>query len=759
MKIGIITRHNISNYGSLLQAIATEEVFKKLNYDAEIINYVPNCELKKNLVNTYVKNSKRLANNLFLKIMYKLIQNINIRMMNKKFNIMRSKYLNLSGIQISDKEELYNLSKKYDIICSGSDQIWGKIGDLEFDKNYFLDFVDDSKKCISYSSSFGTEIINPRLDNILIELFQKYDGTILVREKSACKILEKKGFPSQVVLDPTLLFTSNYWDKFIENDISSLKIKQGDKYILVYQLHDNKKFDKLLLNIKKQKNIKIIRVSPSILYKYKPGNFVHLPSLSQFLYLLKNAEYIITDSFHMTAFSIIYHKNFYVVSPGKTSTRIDSILQLCKIENRYISDEKIKIENKIDYKAVDELLEKYRLKSIELLKSNLNCNLNNNISKISTLKCTGCGLCENVCPHKAIEMAYDNEGFLVPQINRKSCTNCGACKLSCPISNKKIENSNNNTFGIINSENIEKSSSAGCFYFLAKEFIKNNYYVCGCVLDKNLHAKHIITDNIKEVYEMQGSKYVQSDIFEIFPQIKSILKNNKILFSGTGCQIDALRRYLTKEELNNVFFVEILCHGAPSPIFFKKYLMYLESKYNRHIINVKFRSKEKKYYPYCMELTFDNNEIIKIKSNKDTYYSGFFKNLILRESCYKCKYSSNKRVGDITLGDFWGLKEINSGFKNETSNSIVIVNNVRGKYLMQIMKKNPKFQIFEESYNNISMYNKNLIRPTNRPKNRDISLYNIKFYDFNPNKFKSKFIKRIIPKWIKEEIKKCMRTN
>ena len=365
MKVDIITRHAIANYGSILQAYATERLFDKLNVESEIIDYIREEENSKNLVKTYMKNLKKWNRNFITRFIYKFIQRPNLYLMNNKFDKYRKRYLKLSDKQYKSQKELKENLPQADIYCTGSDQVWGQIANDEYDENYFLEFVPSGKKCIAYSASFGKNELSENLKIRLPELMKKYSD-IMVREMSAVKILNASGIDNvKLVLDPTLLLAKEEWEKNL-----CVKSNEKEQYILTYQLHHNKEFDKYLKKIAKETNLKVIRISSSIYYKFKYGKLLYLPDLEQFLTYFKNAKYVVTDSFHGTVFSIIFNKPVIDILPKKTGTRIESILKLFGMDDRIVNDyNDMSIINKeIDYKKVNDILYQERKKSIEYLK-------------------------------------------------------------------------------------------------------------------------------------------------------------------------------------------------------------------------------------------------------------------------------------------------------------------------------------------------------------------------------------------------------
>lgn len=367
MKVSIITRHAIANYGSLLQSIATEKLFESLGCQTEIINYIPSEEKVENLVNSYIKNSKFWNKNSITRCLYKILQSKNIYEMNVQFKKYQEKYLNLSSIEYNSVFELKKNKPLADIYCTGSDQDWGAIGCQKYDETYFLDFIDENDKAISYAASFGKDIICDELKQNLYELTKKY-LKILVREDSAVKLLSECGVRNaKQVLDPTLLTSKEDWD-----NICNKERLINEDYILIYQLHHNKNLDKYAKKISKLTGKKLIRINTSKYFKYKAGKFIYLPSPDEFLSYIKYADIVLTDSFHGTCFSIIYNKNFIDILPSITGTRISSILKLFGLENRITTGDNynLAMEN-IDYNKVNKKLAVEQKKSINALKEAL----------------------------------------------------------------------------------------------------------------------------------------------------------------------------------------------------------------------------------------------------------------------------------------------------------------------------------------------------------------------------------------------------
>ena len=215
-------------------------------------------------------------------------------------------------------------------------------------------------------------------------------------------------------------------------------------------------------------------------------------------------------------------------------------------------------------------------------------------SFIAKKDCCGCAACINICPKHAISLTTDENGFSYPIIDGSKCINCGLCKKVCSYKYKNINNNPIITYAgaTLNNDIIKKSSSGGIFGTIAYNFLKNGCIVYGCSLENEnscLSPQHIRVDNISDLYKLLGSKYVQSQMGSIYLEIKNdLLNNKKVLFSGTPCQVHSLQSFLeeTRVKTDNLFSVDLICHGTPSTKMFQDYIIELEKrKHKRNVQN------------------------------------------------------------------------------------------------------------------------------------------------------------------------------
>lgn len=307
--------------------------------------------------------------------------------------------------------------------------------------------------------------------------------------------------------------------------------------------------------------------------------------------------------------------------------------------------------------------------------------------------CTGCGACANACNTKALKLIKDKNGFLKPVFDKSLCVDCNRCISVCPILKKKnISEYQPQCFmAMADDETRKLSSNGGTFSILAREVFNRNGVVFGASWNSDFSVQHSKAENEEELSLLRKSKYLQSNIEYTFQSAKKQLDTGRyVLFSGTPCQIQGLKLFLSKE-YENLITIDILCHYVPSPKVFQKYLD--ENFGLNNISSFTFREKEKGWNPTLIKIEKKDGSIEYRDDTNDYLQKGFHSRLFMNEACENCKFAEFPRVGDITIGDYWGGYN-NSNYNDGKGTGEIIINSKKGFDFIDSVKE--KFYRFEE---------------------------------------------------------------
>ena len=334
-------------------------------------------------------------------------------------------------------------------------------------------------------------------------------------------------------------------------------------------------------------------------------------------------------------------------------------------------------------------------------------------------ECCGCSACVNICPVQCIAMTADNEGFLYPEINKGKCICCGLCEHVCPFKIKEpIKKKKPEAYGVKAKDNDlrELSSSGGCFSLLAETILHKNGVVYGAAMTEDFKAvRHRRVFSEDHLGSLRGSKYLQSEMGETFTLVKKDLDNGKfVLFSGVPCQIDGLRLFLQKE-YDNLYCVDVICHGVPSPKLWKKYAEYQEKRFNGKITAVNFRKKKINWTNFGIVVDGDRVQYYK-SLDEDPYLRMFLHNVCLRPSCYNCNSKIAEAMSDITVADFWGVIGVSKTLYDDKGVSLVLTHTEKGKRLLDSILHLTKHEHvpFEEAIKQNHTYYESIDKPAAR---------------------------------------------
>lgn len=711
MKVGVITFHSAYNFGASLQTWALQKVLKNYGLETGVINYHPPVidDLYDPIKKTGIKRP--------LKIVKLAITNRDSLKRYYHYKNFIQKNFDLIG-DYKTYEELKNANLKLDAYITGSDQVWNSQHIGGFDPAYFLDFVSNGGLKISYAASIGRNYLLPKYKQDFKNSVSTFDY-VSVREKSAKPVIaEITDRKVEVVLDPTLLLQKEEYE--------AIKVKPEIKepYIFVYMMEDNREVVQFANKISRALGIPIIQRRQRKIFKNEIGT-CYTSDAGEFIGFIEQATMVITNSFHGTVFSTIYERPFISMLHSDTGSRTIDLLKSLGLSSHIVYDpnkfndmDQFQITNA---EALRERILELRAHSLAFLEKALSIETEEEDeyvkcpTAIRKDECYGCYACKEVCPTNAITMKADKEGFYFPVVDEKTCIQCQACVKACIRKEPQLI-AESATYPVVYSamnkdEAVRMGSSSGAvFPALAQYVIENSGYVVGVKFDSSMRAVSAIADTMEDVKAFYGSKYVKSDIAGIFPKVKELLKENKlVLYTGLPCECAGLKSYL-KKDYDNLLICEIVCHAAPSPKVLGKYLDYLTTKYKSGIKNLEFRNKKTGWETHKCSLvvTFENGKELSVNARRNNYFRAFQNDFISRLNCNKCQFTFKNRVGDFTIGDFWGIKEIDPEMYDEKGTSLVMINTEKAAGVW----KEVSTQFVTKESNMTDAFKKNHKKPT-----------------------------------------------
>lgn len=317
--------------------------------------------------------------------------------------------------------------------------------------------------------------------------------------------------------------------------------------------------------------------------------------------------------------------------------------------------------------------------------------------------CCGCNACGDVCIHQAITFETDNEGFWYPKVDKNKCTDCHLCEKVCPILHKEEYKSKDGyvrpkTYALAH-KNIEirfDSTSGGAFTAMAEDVYKQGGFVGGAVYNDDWSVSQFLSSTKSDLPKLRSSKYLQSHLDGFYKVVKEALKTEKpVLVCGSPCQMAAMYRYLQKP-YDNLIIVDYICRGIASPLYFTKWINYLEKKHNSKTVFYKAKSKELGWRKLSTRIEYANGEADIIAGDDNPWLKMQYKiPEICRPCCFECPFKGFPRTSDITIGDLWAKKgSILQSLDGDLGTSIVFANNEKGEIFLSRCLKKTEFQNF-----------------------------------------------------------------
>lgn len=694
MKITIVTPQDSANFGAFLQAYCLKYQLEKLGHD---ITHIYTRD-EKYVQDLYYKNKPISKKEKLIRWKFKKIQNFG----------KEKRKLFLNDQQFFCVKDLSEIES--DLYILGSDEIWN-INQSAFRKEVFWGI--GMFPVMSYAASIG---------NAELKDFEKYPeqinairqlGAVLVRDKRTKEFVEKySSVQGKIVCDPTMLIPVDQYGIELEDEYI-----RNNSCLLIYAYSLRKNEIKSIKEYAKKNNLKTV----SCCFYHDWCDYQCMCSPLQFSSLIRQCKAVITTTFHGSIFSILNHADFVSVP---TSQKTNQLLEQFELSDRLIERNQFSsnaiqsvLAKKINYESIEAKIELIRKDSIVALEQGIFDTLTLRQFDYQICRsddCTGCFACMNKCPKQAIRVVVDKVGRTLPLIDHTVCVKCGACKKVCPVLNPVDLYEPIVCYAAQRPDESErkKSASGGIGAVLTESFIKQGGIVCGAVVSENVSVEQRCAESLEEGNAFRGSKYVQSHTGMIYKRILAELKNEKkVLFTGTPCQIAGLRKFLGKE-YENLYCVDIICHGVPPRQYLKQHLEN-EIKMGK-IDSFSFRGGDR---DFMLKVRSGNNVVYNKFKDEDAYYKAFWIGATYRENCYKCYYANQKRCGDITIGDFWGINRSTLITPQKGRISAIIVNTAKGEKCIASIRD--KLIIEERQYAEAVDGNLQLRMPSKKDINRD----------------------------------------
>ena len=342
------------------------------------------------------------------------------------------------------------------------------------------------------------------------------------------------------------------------------------------------------------------------------------------------------------------------------------------------------------------------------------------VMEVSHTICSGCMMCGDICPKQAITYPLADDCFWYPSIDNNKCVHCELCYNNCPAIKECVQSGSINASGIVcvgaktkNEELRRESTSGGIYSELAIKCIEKGSNICGAVYDENNQVRHTIGKTIGFAERVRQSKYVQSNLFGIYKGIKKLLNSHEnVVFTGTPCQVEALRSYLGVEmfDSDQLLTIDFICLGIASPVVYSKYIEHLEKRYGSKAIKIHFKDKRAGWKSIGTSIQFQNGKEYFRVGSRDSYMVSYVSDaLCMRECCHACPYRKIPHVSDITLGDFWGIENVNPSFDDNKGLSAVILNTTKGENAFQTVANSITY--FETDADSIAKGNFTVLEP------------------------------------------------
>lgn len=614
------------------------------------------------------------------------------------------------------------------------------------------------KKTVLWGASLFDEI----KDNDLKEDLRNFD-VLVIRESLTYNAVKKYVPESKIILSSDPAFSlevkkvklNKWYEKrnYIVLNVSPLTIINKEQYEEIIKFIDyileKTKYSICLLPHVKTDDCNDLDILEKLKDNYENEDRIYIEkeeyNCNELKYIISKSKIVVAARTHA---SIAAYSTFVPTLVIGYSVKSKGIAKdiFGEYENYVISKDNLKNGNLIEkFKYIDKNQENIKdilKEKMPLYKEKAKNLFNEVIEKLKHQeeqricaegKCIGCGLCSKLCPKNAIEMVEDEFGFVIPKIDLKKCIHCDICRKNCPINQKCKENTFKKIYYAAKSSDEfakQQSSSGGIFSVIAEKVLDEKGIVYGCEM-KDFKLNHVRITKKEELSRIRGSKYAQSNIKNIFEEVKKDLNNGKkVLFSATPCQVGAIKSFL-KKDYDNLLTISVICHGVTNKKIFDKQIKEIEEKENKIIKNVNFRSKYNGWTKASIEYDFDDSKVVN-RFIDDNFMNLYLKNIILRESCYNCSYKDKFNQADLILGDYWGIEVVNKDFYDENGVSLLIINSNKGNNFINKNQILDKVKYTDGTEEDTIKYNPLLFESAKIPRERHrlLSLMNTRDFEY-----------------------------
>ena len=689
MKIALMTWFHFDNYGTVLQAVCMCRVLRKMGHLVDIIDYFPGDRSltlpvtadKSSFLREVRERRRALDTSIITRVSGEVFEEC------RRENLTYTRYC-------ETLTDLERLNEEYDAFLCGSDRIWLS---MHFDPHFYLDFVNEPERMVAYAPSiFDTGDIDPDVKEQMGNLISRFVH-LSVREEAGRRFLQDAfGRSTQELADPVLLIDADDWEGTLQ-----LPGEEEKHYLFAMFQGKNRTYHDAAARLADRLGLelKILPVHESDMNR--PGAITDSVSPIQFAGLIRNADYICTDSYHATLLSVIFQKEFCCFEQFTAreelnmNTRVIHILKAIGLSER-LYDKNAPMERyleKIDYIPANYKLDALKLKSREYLKESLGqvaaAIAGRTAHKHHILQgyrlCSGCGACVAACEKGAVTVTMDERGFYTANVDENLCIQCERCCMVCPfrgeVPAKNIAEGRLLSYRDEEAGMTENASAGGLAGRLAWLLHKQGKSIVGCAYDEDgQHAVHVLIgpDEPEERLEaLQGSKYLQSD----FGGIWNLLKEQKgpLAIFGTPCQIAGAKRMFSLRD--DVVYIEIACSGVPSYLLYEKYRDSFggRRRMNTETFALTVRYKQLPQSGNFVRVTDGTNEKI-ISGKRDAFTRMMDSCECFCEACYDCRWRAVSEA-DLRIGDFQTHKQS----VNEMDSSSVICMSERGQQLLNDM--------------------------------------------------------------------------